>query len=176
MKRILAILLLALMTCGTCVAEGLDYASMSDEQLHGVVDAARNELAKREIVAEGKTLLFEKEGVSVYLMDDFVADSIVTDSWKYMRADVVVVNDSERNVNVSIDSMSVNGWEVSSLGFSKITAGKKQKDELSFNALDTDVETVEEIETVEIHFRLSDADNFMFFADVDPVTIHFNVQ
>lgn len=149
---------------------------MTDEQLHAIIDSARNELAKREIVLDGKTLLFEKEGVSVYLTSDFKSDALVTDSMHYMRAQVIVVNDSDRNVSVAIDSMAVNGWDVNSSGFSKIAAGKKQKDDLAFNAVDTDVTSVEEIETIEITFRLSDADTYKFFADVDPISLHFNVQ
>ncbi len=176
MKRTLALLFALLMLCGTCLAEGLDYPSMTDEQLHAVIDAARNELSKRELVLDGKTLLFEKEGVSVYLTSDFKADTIVTDSWHYMRASVIVVNDSDLNVRVGIDSMSVNGWEVSCTGFSSVAPGKKSKDELYFNALDTDVTSVEEIETVEITFRLANADTYMYFADVEPITLHFNVQ
>lgn len=176
MKRTLALLFALLMLCGTCLAEGLDYPSMTDEQLHAVIDAARNELSKRELVLDGKTLLFEKEGVSVYLTGDFKEDSFTTDSLHYMRAEVIVVNDSDLNVRVGIDSMSVNGWEVSCSGFSAVSAGKKVKDELYFNAVDTDVTSVEEIETVEITFRLSNADTYKFFADVEPITLHFNVQ
>lgn len=176
MKRLFALLLSLLMLCGTCLAEGMDYASMTDEQLHAVIDAARNELVKRELVADGKTLLFEKEGVSVYLTSDFKADTLATDSMHFMRASVIVVNDSEKKVHVAIDSMSVNGWEVTCSGFSAVSPGKKSKDEIYFNAVDTDVTTVEEIETVSITFRLSDADTYRFFADVDPITLHFNVN
>lgn len=42
--------------------------------------------------------------------------------------------------------------------------------------MDTDITTVEEIETIEITFRLSNADTYMFFADVPTVTLHFNIQ
>ena len=62
MKKFLTVLLALLLLCGSCLAEGLDYASMTDAQLHDIVDAARNELTKRELVAEGKTLLFEQDG------------------------------------------------------------------------------------------------------------------
>lgn len=176
MKKFLTVLLALLLLCGSCLAEGLDYASMTDAQLHDIVDAARNELTKRELVAEGKTLLFEHDGVSVYLTGDFKADSLHTDSMHFMRASVIVVNDSDINVRVGVDSMSVNGWEVSNSGFSSVSPGKKLKDELTFNAVDTDITTVEEIETIEITFRLSNADTYMFFADVPTVTLHFNVQ
>ena len=176
MKKILTVVLALLLLCSSCLAEGLDYASMTDTQLHDIVDAARNELTKRELVAEGKTLLFERNGVSVYLTSDFKADSFHTDSMHFMRASVIVVNDSDINVRVGVESMSVNGWEVSNSGFSSVSPGKKLKDELTFNAVDTDITTVEEIETIEITFRLSNADTYMFFADVPAITLHFNVQ
>ncbi len=176
MKKVLAAFLALLLLCGSCLAEGLDYASMTDAQLHDIVNAARNELTRRELVAEGKTLLFEQDGVSVYLTSGFEADSIHTDAWYFMRAGVIVVNDSDINVRVGIESMSVNGWEVSNSGFSSVSPGKKAKDELAFNAADTDITAVEEIETIEITFRLSNADTYRFFADVPAITLHFNVQ
>lgn len=175
-KKLIGLLVVLMVLCSTCSAEGLDYAAMSSEQLHVVIDAARNELAKRELTLAENTVLFEQDGVTVYLTSGFKADAIATDTMHFMRAGVVVVNDSERNINVAIDSMAVNGWDVNSVGFSKIAAGKKQKDELTFNAADTDITTVEEIETVEITFRLSDADTYMFFADVAPITLHYNGQ
>ena len=58
MKKFLTVLLALLLLCGSCLAEGLDYASMTDAQLHDIVDAARNELTKRELVAAEKTVLF----------------------------------------------------------------------------------------------------------------------
>lgn len=176
MRKFLAILFAALLLCGSCLAEGLDYASMTDDQLHAIVDAARNELAKRELTLDGKTLLFEKDGVSVYLTSDFEADSLKTDSMHFMRAGVIVVNDSDKNMGVGIDSMSVNGWEVYSSGFSSISAGKKGKNELSFNAVDTDITDVSEIETVEITFYMYDGDTYQTISEIDPITLHFNVQ
>ena len=44
MKKILTVVLALLLLCSSCLAEGLDYASMTDTQLHDIVDAARNEL------------------------------------------------------------------------------------------------------------------------------------
>lgn len=44
MKKFLTVLLALLLLCGSCLAEGLNYASMTDAQLHDIVDAARNEL------------------------------------------------------------------------------------------------------------------------------------
>ena len=75
MKKFLTVLLALLRLCGSCLAEGLDYASMTDAQLHDIVDAARNELTKRELVAEGKTLLFEQDGV--FAGDDLDARACV---------------------------------------------------------------------------------------------------
>ena len=171
MRKFLAILFAALLLCGSCLAEGLDYASMTDDQLHAIVDAARNELAKRELVAEGDTLLFEKDGVSVYLTSDFEANS-----YGRMRAKVVIINDSDKNMGVGIDSLCVNGWELTTLGFSTVSAGKKSKDELYFDGEDAEITSVEEIETIEITFHTYDGDTYQTISKIDPVTLHFNVQ
>lgn len=176
MKRLFALLLSLLMLCGTCLAEGMDYASMTDEQLHAVIDTARNELVKRELVAAEKTVLFEQDGVTVYMTGDYtIRESSISDD-VYFKINIVVINDSDRDVGINIVNPSVNGWDVSNAFLSTTTAGKKSKQELTLNVVNAEVKTIEQIEDVEIAFNLYDGSTYKNFAEIAPITLHFNVN
>lgn len=176
MKRTLALLFALLMLCGTCLAEGLDYPSMTDEQLHAVIDAARNELSKREQIAAEKTVLFEQDGVTIYMSGDYtVRESMVGDA-VYLEIELVVVNETDRNVGISIENPSVNGWDVSVPFLSGVSAQKKAKDTLKLNVADAEVKTAEDMEDLTLSFRLYDKDSYKTFSEGEPITLHFNVQ
>lgn len=149
---------------------------MTDAQLHDIVDAARNELTKRELVAAEKTVLFEQDGVTVYMTGDYTIreSSISDDIW--LKINIVVVNDSGRDVGINIVNPSVNGWDVSASILSTTTKGKKSKQELTLNVKDAEVKSLEEIEELEIAFRMYDGETYKNFADVPAVTLHFNAQ
>ena len=176
MKKFLTVLLALLLLCDSCLAEGLNYASMTDAQLHDIVDAARNELTKRELVAAEKTVLFEQNGVTVYMTGDYTIreSSISDDIW--LKINIVVVNDSGRDVGIDTVNPSVNGWDVSASILSTTTKGKKSKQELTLNVKDAEVKSLDEIEELEIAFRMFDGETYKTFAEVPAITLHFNVQ
>lgn len=176
MKKILTVVLALLLLCSSCLAESLDYASMTDAQLHDIVDAARNELTKRELVAAEKTVLFEQDGVTVYMTGDYtMQESSISDA-VWLTINIIVVNDSGRDVGISIVNPSVNGWNVSSLSLSPTSKGKKSKQELTLDVKDAEVKSLEEIEGLEIAFRMFDCETYKTFAKVPAITLHFNVQ
>lgn len=180
MKKLLALFTALMLLCGTCLAEAPDYTAMSDAELHAIIDAARNELAKRERTMAADTVLIEQNDVTVYLTgkyrlwdgDDFMSG----DPFCYLDLEVVVVNDSDRNVSVTIDTASVNGWVVYGSGISETTPGKKQKGELEFKISDGEAFSYEEVEEIEINFYLYDMDQWERIADVDPVIIQFPIS
>ena len=176
MKKFLTVLLALLLLCGSCLAEGLNYASMTDAQLHDIVDAARNELTKRELVAAEKTVLFAQDGVTVYMTGDYTIreSSISDDIW--LKINIVVVNDSGRDVGIDTVNPSVNGWDVSASILSTTTKGKKSKQELTLNVKDAEVKSLDEIEELEIAFRMFDGETYKTFAEMPAITLHFNVQ
>lgn len=176
MKRTLALLLALLMLCGTCLAEGLDYQSMTDEQLHAVINSARSELAKRELIAADKTVLFEQEGVTIYISGDYTVREGVIGDAVYLEIKLVVVNETDRNVGISIENPSVNGWDISAPYLSGVSAQKKAKDTLKLNVADAEVKTAEDLEDLTLSFRLYDADSYKTFFEGEPITLHFNVQ
>lgn len=96
MKKIALLLLLSLALSTAC-AEGLDFSSMDDAQLHTIIDSARNELAMRELVMSENVVLFEQDGVSVYLTGEY--ETMEYDSENlYMLLKAVIINDSNAAV------------------------------------------------------------------------------
>lgn len=171
MKKVLAFLLAVLFACMICTAgaEGTDFTAMSEDELHALVDGARNELAKRELVAAEDTVILEQDGVTVYLTG---AHNVSSDG-AYLYLEAVVVNDSDKKVSVSVDSACINGWDVYGGGIGETSAGKKQKGEFDFSLGDAEISSFEEIEELELELYLYDADAWERISDNIPVTLTF---
>ena len=173
MKKTLSffIALLVLLTCTAFAEAALDYTAMTDEQLHQIIDEARNELTKREMVAAENLVLFEQDGVTVYLTgayEPWGSDNV------YLDLEAVVINDSDKTVSILIDACSINGWDVYSSGVSDTSAGKKQKGQLEFLLTDAGISTYEEIEEVEIDFTIYDSDNWETISTAEDIIVNFN--
>lgn len=174
MKKVLAgILLLVICATGCAWADGIDWANMSDDEVFNVISQGRNEIAKRNLIAEGKTLLFEKDGISVYLTGN--ADIMKGSEMISIDLEAIVINDSDVPVSVSIDDLYINGWGVSAFGISNTASGRKQKDEFTiFNVQDAEVEDIDDIEDIEFYLIVSNSDNYHTLFTLEPITIYFN--
>ena len=170
MKRFVSVFLVVLMILNMVFAEGIDVTSMTDEELYALVDSARNELSKRELDAAADTVLFDAEGVKMYLTGNNYVNG-----GEYAYFEVVVVNDTDTEVAVTIESASINGWDVASNGVYGTSAGKKQKGEMFFHISDAEISTIEEIDDLELTFRLFDSTNSTFITEAsDPVILNVN--
>lgn len=175
MKKIFSILLAIVLTLCSCVAIAADYSSMTVEDLSHEYNAIRNELLKRGLVAEGKTPLFEQNGVSVYLTGKYE----IAKNWSdqiILKLEAVVINDYKTVINVMPENSnaSINGWDVSCDGITSTNPGKKQKGYFELCLSDADISTYEEIEEIEFQFYLYDFDNWETVSHVAPVTVYFN--
>lgn len=167
MKKMLAALLAAVLLLGACALAEADYSALSDAELHAMIDGARNELAKRELVAEDKAVILEQDGVTVYLTGDIVFE------YNFLKIGVVVVNDSDKTITLLLDEASVNGWTLNAVGVSETPSGKKQKGTLQFLVSDGEIESAEEVEDIEAVFKLWDANEYETVFESDPIAIHF---
>ncbi len=169
--------MILMMLCGACVAEGIDYASLSDDELHLVISKARNELAKRELNAEKDAVLFEQDGVTVYLTgkDSFEEDKYDLE-YAPLKIGVILINDSDRNIGVNLKNPAVNGWDVSSSLAPSVSANKKAKGVIELNVFDAEITSLDDLEELEVSFELYDTDSYDTFAEVGPVTLHFNAE
>lgn len=174
MRKIFAFLLSVLLVCLSCAAsaEGVDYTAMNDEELHALVDGARNELAKRELNAAEDTVIFEQEGVEVYLTGEH---EVLGEA--YLDLEAVVINDSDKSISLMVDSASINGWDVFCDGIYEVSSGKKKKGALEFNLEDAEISSYEEVEDIEISFYLVDNESYDNITEPsDSIALHFNAD
>ncbi len=174
MKRFLSVLLLLIVVFSTCHAEGLDYSSLSTEELHQIINSARNELTVRELNAAENTVLLDQNDVKVYLTGKYEIWGDKADDYMYLDLEVVVVNDSDYLLSVIVDSACVNGWEVYTSGISDTSPGKKQRGSLEFKISDGEAYTYEEVEEIEMNILLYDSEEWETIAELDTITLHIN--
>ncbi|MGI6739158.1 MAG: hypothetical protein ACOX54_07240 [Christensenellales bacterium] len=173
MKRTVSIfMIIMLLVTSVSFAEEIDYASLSAEKLHKIINLARNELVIRESVAAKDVYLIDEENLKIYLTGNQEID------WMgYLALGVVVINNTDKTITVGIKNSSINGWEVDNIFWAQVSANKKKKDELSFKIEDADISAIEEIEEIEIAFYYyRDADDWNTRVETEPVTIHLNVE
>lgn len=171
MRRIVSFMLVVvLLFCCTAYSEGLDVSSMTDEQLHKIIDLAKNELLKRELIAQEKLIIFDQDGVQLYLTGEYKF------RLPYMELNAVVINNSDVTVAFSTDyKVSVNGWEVwgdpDYLG--KTSPGKKHKGNFTIKIEDAEVGSFDEIEEIEFNLTLVNADTNRVISTAPTVTVHY---
>ena len=172
MKK-LFVVVLAFMLCSVALAEGLDWTSMTDDELHSIIDHARNELTKRELVAGEKTVLVDQDGIQFYLTGEYeFADRDV--DRKMVELQTVLINDSSNNVGITIDSLYVNGWNIFALCGAQAAAGKRDKSTIDMNVFDAEVTAFEDIKEMEFTIKVYDLDTYNDIAIIDSVVVHYN--
>jgi len=172
MKKILALMMV--LVCVFCwsfaCAEGLDFASMSDEQLQAIIDGAKAELSSRNSSGGEKVVLIDQDSVKVYLTGKHEVWGYES---YYLDLEVVVENNSDKTISIIVDTASVNGWNVYGSGISDTGAGKKQKGMMEVCLTDAEISTYEEVEEIEFNLMIYDSDNWETIAYIDPITLTF---
>ena len=74
MKRIIWIMALLLCVCASCLAEEtINFKRMTTEELHQLIDEARMELSKRELLIGDSVTILEAENVTISLTGEYDA-------------------------------------------------------------------------------------------------------
>src|SRR5699024_8559390 len=77
---------------------------------------------------------------------------------------------SVKNVGISVDDMSINGFMMSPFISTTVYDGKKSIDEITIFSNDLETNGIETIEEVELKFHIYDGDSYNTIADTDPIT------
>ena len=172
MRKLIALLVTIIMLF-SCSALAEDYSSMTDDDLHSMLNSIRNELLKRDLVYNEKIVLFDQDDVQVYLTGD--CDFRLP----YTKLYAVVINNSTNPVRFAFANdykISVNGWEVwgdpDYLGTT--SPGKKQKGYINIKMEDAEVASFEEIEEIELNFVLMNAETRKPISSAPTVVVQFN--
>ena len=100
---------------------------------------------------DGATL-FEQDGVKI------VAQYVDDESFWGQAVLLYIENNSQSDIIVQCDDVSVNGYMVSALLSADVYAGKKSFDDITLLQSDLDENGVTDIETIETSFRILDQD------------------
>ncbi len=173
MKKLFALVLALILLYSTAVAEGIDWASMTDEEIYAEIDNAKAELVKRELVGNTENVtIFDESDVTIII----TSIGIDTSDWSYkpaLVAEFTIINESDNDIEVYIDNVAINGWEVEYIGIADAAAGHKARDSFKFKLEDADVENEDDLETLEIAFRYENPDGTFSYIHTEPFTITF---
>ena len=81
-----------------------------------------------------------------------------------------IENSSGKNVGISVDDMSINGFMMTPYFSTTVYDGKKAIDDITVFSSDLEENGIESIEDVELKFHIYDADSYSTITDTDPIT------
>lgn len=81
-----------------------------------------------------------------------------------------VENTAGKNVGISVEEMSVNGFMMSPFFTTTVYNGKMSLDDITIFSDDLKSNGIESIEEVELKFHIYDADTYETIADTEPIT------
>lgn len=79
-------------------------------------------------------------------------------------------NNTEKNVGISVDDMSINGFMMSPFFSTTVYSGKKAINDITVFSSDLEENGIEAIEEVELKFHIYDADSYSTITDSEPIT------
>ena len=172
MKKILVLVLAALLAfCGVATAE-MDYSSMTDDELHAILDGVRAELARRETAADDTSSVFEAEGITLYYTGDL---ELTGSTGLMLSAQTKVINNSQRNVKIFVTGLTVNGLIFNDSWINTVPAGQTGNMALFFPT-NGEFESVDIIDDLMATYKIYDADTNEKITEIGPVTVHFNAE
>lgn len=85
-----------------------------------------------------------------------------------------IENTSGKNVGISCDDMSINGFMVSPLFSSTVYDGKKAIDDITIMSSDLEDNGIDTIEDIELKFHVYDSDSYSTIFDSEPISFSIN--
>lgn len=172
MKKILCVLLvLSMLLSCAALAEGMDYNTMTAEELKQVIVEARAALAKLEPPFEGSRVIYDENDIQISIGAPYAGNA----GWIYM--DVTVINKSETEITVHIQDIYMNGWKVNDdHGYiSNIKSQKNANGNIIFmNAeKEASITAAEQIEDFSFVVRIINPDGFKELDKTEEQTISF---
>lgn len=165
MKKLCALLLALLLIGSIALAEQLDFASMTDEELNAIISSAQEELNSRN-GGDDTEYWYNENGITVYP----AGATKFTDIGHMYQYAVAVENNTDKTISLSTDCV-VNGWAVMSTGIQDVAPGQSKKDFISMFASDIGVEGEDDVETFDISIEIYD-DEYNSLAEFGPITVN----
>lgn len=168
MKRLFAVLLAVCLITAGAYADVLtdDWKNATDAELQTAIAEIQAEIQKRGTATqdEGSGALYEENGVKITMTGE---TRLFVDLF-YIS--VIVENDSDRNIMVSVRDASVNGWETSTLSPGTVQAGNKKQADMTFNIGKAGIATEDEIRNISFYLTILDSDSFELIGETEKIT------
>lgn len=110
------------------------------------------------------TELYQQDGIRI------VGKTVDENSFWGTAILLYLENNSGKNVGISVDDMSINGFMMSPFFSTTVYDGKKSIDDITVFSSDLEENGIEAIEEVELKFHIYDADSYSTIADSEPIT------
>ncbi len=110
------------------------------------------------------TELYNEGGIRI------VGKTVDEDSFWGTAILLYIENNSGKNVGISVDNMSINGFMMNPLFTSTVYNGKKAIDDITILSTDLEENGIETVEDVELKFHIYDEDSYNTIADTDAIT------
>ncbi|MCM1210544.1 MAG: hypothetical protein NC318_02970 [Blautia sp.] len=113
---------------------------------------------------DGGIELYNQDGIRI------VGKTVDENSFWGTAILLYVENTSGKNVGISVDDMSINGFMMSPFFSTTVYDGKKSIDDITVFSSDLEENGIETIEEVELKFHIYDADSYSTITDTEPIT------
>ena len=131
----------------------------ADNNADNVVDVNDAEIT----IAE--TVLYDTDGIKVTATG-------YEDGWMGPEIKVLVENDSTKNVLVTVDALSANGYMMPSASlYAEVTAGKKANESLSIMSSELDQSGIEVLAELQFYIQISDTETWETLTTSDLLTL-----
>lgn len=168
MKRLFAVLLAVCLITAGAYADVLtdDWKNATDVELQNALAEIQAEIQTRGRATQdaGDGTLYEGNGVKITMTGE---THLFVDLF-YIG--VIVENDSDRNIMVSVRDASVNGWETSTLSPGTVQAGNKKQADMTFNIGKAGITTEDEIQNISFRLTILDSDSFELIGETEKIT------
>lgn len=115
-------------------------------------------------VDDAGTELYNENGIRI------VGKTVDENSFWGTAILLYIENTAGKNVGISVDDMSINGFMLSPFFSTTVYDGKKSVDEITIFSSDLEENNITSIDEVELKFHLYNADSYDTIADSEPIT------
>lgn len=150
---------------GSSVAEGIDFGSMTNEELTALIESAQNELNSRMDTSEVKVLAGEILNADGYVLSVESVSSMQYEGNLFIIMDVVAENNSEYDIEIDMSFESINDWDVRDTMASEavlVSSGKKTQKQFTFIAFNMGLTELSDIESFEYELSVWDKGRTLF--------------
>ena len=110
------------------------------------------------------TELYNQDGIKI------VGKTVDENSFWGTAILLYIENNSGKNVGITVDDMSINGFMMNPFFSTTVYDGKKAIDDITVFSSDLEKNGIESIEEVELKFHIYDTDSYSTITDSEPIT------